>query len=136
MVQVTAAVCKGGEEEAGCWGSGFVFADKGTDGADEVREHLFGFSEAFFVGGFGWDIVVIMENIDRIRGGDPDVFHDDIIKSIHQGIVFEFTVSERHQKLPHTSGFLIFRLDLVFFQFCVCLCKWNRFGDCEIFCFF
>ena len=63
MVQVTAAVCKGGEEEAGCWGSGFVFADKGTDGADEVREHLFGFSEAFFVGGFGWDIVVIMENI-------------------------------------------------------------------------
>ena len=96
MVQVTAAVCKGGEEEAGCWGSGFVFADKGTDGADEVREHLFGFSEAFFVGGFGWDIVVIMENIDRIRGGDPNVLHDDIIKSIHQGIVFEFTVSERH----------------------------------------
>ena len=77
------------------------------------RQHLFGFSEAFFVGGFGWDIVVIMENIDRVRGGDPDVFHDDIIKSIHQGIVFKFTVSERHQKLPHTSGFLIFRLDLV-----------------------
>ena len=77
-----------------------------------------------------------MENIDRIRGGDPDVFHDDIIKGIHQGIVFEFAVSERHQKLPHTSGFLIFCLDLVFFQLCVCLCKWNGFGDCEIFCFF
>ena len=79
MVQVTAAVCEGGEEEAGCWGSGFVFADKGTDGADEIWKYFFGFTEAFFIGCFGWDIVVIMENIDRVRGGDPDVFHDDII---------------------------------------------------------
>ncbi len=116
-------------------GIGFVFADKGTDGADEVRNISSGFSEAFFVGGFGWDIVVIMENIDRIRGGDPDVFHDDIIKVSIRASFFEFTVSERHQKAATYFRFSDFPAGSRIFQFCVCLCKWNRFGDCEIFCF-
>ena len=116
MVQIRASVGKGREQKSVFRFSWLILAGQRADSANDIFKYLFhshslSLSEAFE--GCRNDHEIPEWHI-FIR---PVFLHDNIIKCIHQGVIFQTALFHCHKQLPHLPGLRTLWGNSYFFRF-------------------
>ena len=69
------------------------------------------------------NVISVMKNIDCIIFICLIMFPDNLIKCLHQSIIFQATGTHPHQKLPHTVRISLIIRKLIFLQIFICFRK-------------